>query len=1114
MSDQTERLTAVRPDRSVIVQAPAGSGKTTLLVERYLRLLEIVDAPEEILAITFTRKAAAEMRERILHYLQWDAARGEPAAHERAVVETARRLAGKVEGWSLAENPQRLMIRTIDSFSHYLARSMPVASGLGPVPTPVDDARPLYRRCARLVLDLIDARDDPLSVDLEVLLAWRGHRTQDLEDLLTELLGGREQWLRALTVTPTERDALEGVLDDLIRERLAAAREALAQGLASVGYEPGAFAELLTQAASNLEADDRASAIRDWPGLTGLPAAEAAARPAWVAIGEALLKRQKEAAFRSSVDIRQGFPSKSPEKEAFSAVLESLSDDEDLAKLLHQARSLPAARYGDDEWPVLAALIRVLIRSAQELAILFAEMGQTDFTGIAVAAGTALGGEAAGFTDLGLYLDRHIRHILVDEYQDTNWTQFHLLEKLTHGWERDDGRTLFVVGDPMQSIYRFREAEVGLFMQTRDDGIGDITLDALRLTRNFRSRAELVAWVNDHVGPAFPAREEIAAGAVRFAESEPARGAGGSVLLHALPDAAEEAERISDILSQAISENAKTKDWHAAIIVRSRSHLRAIVPALKRRGVAFRAVKLDPLAVRPAVQDLLSLTRAIRLPADRTALLAVLRAPWCGLTLAELHTLAGDGADPASSEALARLNPGARTRAERVFDALIRARDRVGRRSLRDLVEGAWTRLGGPWCLADPASDGADVSQYLSLLQSAESEGLLDDLNDFAERVAAGYTAGTPPTDDVRVEILTMHGAKGLEWELVILPQLNAAPRRGESRLLHWLPAGADDERVLLAPLRRVTEEKNGDLVELIRAEQMQREAYESQRLLYVAATRAREQLVLTTVLEAEEDKPPKPGKGTLLELLWPSCGATFSEALDRDGAVAGSTTDEAPDNSLRRVADEWRPPIPERFEWRPAMPPRERDGSIEFDWAGAQARRTGTVVHTLLERVGQLGVEALTPAERGGLVDRIPKLLRALGTGPRELTDATAIVRGAFEGTLDSKLGRWILSGEHEDAACERPLTGILDGELVNAIIDRTFIDADGTRWIIDYKSGFHAGGNIEHFFQEEEKRYADQLSRYRRLLEQLGEKQIRTALHFPRHGVLRVVGDDQGSA
>src|SRR5690554_4832601 len=146
MSDLKQRQLAVDPTRSVIVQAPAGSGKTTLLVERYLGLLGVVEAPEEILAITFTRKAAAEMRARILQYL--DLSFDSDQAHEQAALAKARAVEDRVRAWGLRENPQRMLIRTIDSFNHYLARAMPVASQLGPVPAPVEYTRKLYREAA------------------------------------------------------------------------------------------------------------------------------------------------------------------------------------------------------------------------------------------------------------------------------------------------------------------------------------------------------------------------------------------------------------------------------------------------------------------------------------------------------------------------------------------------------------------------------------------------------------------------------------------------------------------------------------------------------------------------------------------------------------------------------------------------------------------------------------------------------------------------------------------------------------------------------------------------------------------------------------------------------
>ena len=1106
MSDHRQRQIAVEPQCSVIVQAPAGSGKTTLLVERYLGLLGVVEAPEEILAITFTRKAAAEMRERILQFLD---PHYEPQGdHERAALDKARAVADKVAEWGLLDNPQRLLIRTIDSFNHYLARTMPVASQLGPVPAPADNTRALYREAARRVLARADGRDE-LAGDVTRLLLWRDHRSQDIEDLLVALLGKREQWLRALGMSgEPDREVFERVVRDVVTSQLAAARKALDEGLTAAGVEAGQLLEILRLAADSLRADGVASAL-DGCDLTQLPDADPATGPTWRALGFVLLTNN--GTWRIKPDRRQGFPPRSAHKDRIAAMLDSLRDNEALAAWIHRARALPDPYYEQAEWEVLAALIRVLETAAAELELVFAETGQSDFSGIGTAALRGLGDEDSGYTDLALYLDRRIAHILVDEYQDTNWGQYHLLEKLVGGWQPGEQRSLFLVGDPMQSIYRFREAEVGLFMRTRERGIGAQMLESCRLTRNFRSRAEIVDWVNERLGPAFPVDEDISAGAVSYAPSEPGRDGGGRVEILARPDRAREGEAVAQRVAEALEAHRDDPDYKAAIIVRARSHLAEILPALQRRGVGYRAVKLDPLLTRPVVQDLLAITRAVINPADTAAVLAVLRSPVCGLTLADLHALAGDGQLMSEDGALGRLSEDGRARAQRVFQTLERAHSLWRKRSMRDLVEGAWQRLGGPHALARPESERRDAAAYLDALSAAEDQGLLADWNAFMELLDEQYTEGDPPDQDIKLEILTMHGAKGLEWDLVVLPGLDRGTGGDRRELLYWLPftPEAGQERVLIAPLRSAEQDDNTDLIKLIRAEQKQREAHEHQRLLYVGATRSREHLLLSASLDPEK-QPIKPLAASLLADLWPTCGEDFIRALDQAAVVEDDQTSapKMPDQTLRRVASGWQPPIGQRFDWRPALPPREREVDIEFNWAGVQARRIGTVLHRLLERVGQIGTERFDDAQRHSLRERIPALLKAMGTGHTDLETVVAPVIEAFDRTLESETGRWILSGSHRQAACELPLTGIIDDQLVNAVIDRTFVDENGTRWIIDYKSGYHAGGDLEGFLGEEAARYEVQLDTYRRLFERMGESDIKVALYLPRHDRLVVMG------
>ena len=1105
--DRDARLDAVDPNRSVIVQAPAGSGKTTLLVERLLALLARVEEPEEVLAITFTRKAAAEMRERVLRYL--DPSFEASNAHEAETLAKAAAIRDKVESWRLLENPQRLLVRTIDSFNHFLARAMPVASALGPVPRPADNTQALYRMAARRVLALVDS-DDALAQDIYRLLEWRDHRSQDIEDLLAELLGKREQWLRSLSLTPgLPRAELEAVLQGMVTNQLEETARILDAALTRHGIDARQLYALLEGAAIELDRQDRANPFAPLLGHESMPQPSASELSVWFALAHGLITSGNAPGFRKTVDVRMGFPPRSEMKDDFLAILDALAGETGLLTALRRARDLPTPSYSDEEWDTLSALVAMLRRAAGELELVFARTGQSDYTALAAAALRGLGDEERGYTDLGLYLDRRIRHILVDEFQDTNWAQLHLLEKLTAGWQPDDDRTLFLVGDPMQSIYRFREAEVGLFIRARDFGLGGVRLAPARLSQNFRSKPGVVEWVNARLGPIFPSVEDISAGAVAYAPSHSADTDGGDVELLAFGDDEQEGQAVADAVARALSEHAEASDYRIAVIVRARSHLTEVLPALAERGIRYRAVKLYPLTTRSVVQDLIAITRAVMQPADTAATLAVLRSPVCGLSLADLLQVAQDGT-VLDESVVATLHDDAGGRAAPVLRALAAAQAEWRRRPVRLLVEGVWHSLGGPACLLQPATDLRDAAAYLDALAEAEDSGALADWNDFQERLDQTFTEGDPPSDDVRVEILTMHGAKGLEWDMAVLPGLNRPPGPQAQSLLHWLPFtdAAGDEQLLIAPLRASEDAKNPPLAQMILDQQRDRADYEAQRLLYVATTRAKSRLILTAALDTTRSEI-KPRRNSLLSHLWATTADDFLATLRGD---TQDTRHASPprDQRLRRVALGYVADIEPRTTWRRPAAPREPSTDIEFNWAGIQARRTGTALHRLLERVGELGVDNLHGDARDRLLAGVPRLLRGLGTHANMLQASASIVRSAFEQTIASELGRWLLSDAHQDCACELAISGVVDGQLVNAIVDRTFVDGDGIRWIIDYKSGYHAGADLDAFFAQEEERYREQLRRYAALFKQLENRPVKAALYLPRHDRLVEVAVD----
>ncbi|MEH6649795.1 MAG: UvrD-helicase domain-containing protein [Motiliproteus sp.] len=1135
MSDPVDignRRLALDPSRSFSVRAPAGSGKTELLTQRILVLLARVQRPEEVLSITFTRKAAAEMRDRLLKALQLAQNDQPPESdYQRQTWALARAAMANDQqhNWNLLQNPPRLQIMTIDSLCAGLTRQLPQQSQFGLQPDIAPDATALYQQAVQRLLDQLES-DDQLAQPLGQLLLHLDNDIARVEALLISMLARRDQWLPLVGSGDQLRQArpiLESALTQLVTDELAA----LCQQLHPFASQLALAADY---AADNLQRDNRDSPVRTCLGLTGLPLADPAEQSLWQGLSELLLK--KDGDWRKTVTVANGFPagktavekeSSKARKQGLLALIGELAEQPGLRPRLQRLQLLPEVSYSDSQWQILDALTRVLPNLVAQLWLSFSEQAQVDYPQITAAALQALGDEQQP-TDLSLLLDYRISHILVDEFQDTASPQIQLLKKLTYGWHNGDGRTLFIVGDGMQSCYGFRDANVGLFLEARRHGIGDVKLSAADLSVNFRSQQQIVDWVNQIFKASFPAKDDISHGAVSYSDSVAFNPPldGEAVCLHGLvnyPDSLSRAKAEAHKVVQLVQlSRIQDPRGSIAILVRNRPHLKAILPALRQAGLSWQATDLDPLATRMWVVDLLSLTRALVNPADRIAWLALLRAPWCGLDNADLLAVAGAAAlqqpiwqrieqlatqtgelselpdgqyIPLSADGLLRI--------QRLYRVLQQSWQQRQRRSLRDSIELCWLSLGGAAGL-DPAQR-LDIDKTLGLIEQQDSGGRLQDWQGFERALQRLYAQ--PASDaDSRLQIMTIHKSKGLEFDTVILAGLDRRPPAPDKPLLQWqLRLGsAGHEQLLLAPL--AARDKDQDQTyRYLAAEAQEKSRMETTRLLYVGATRAVKRLHLTANLKTDKkDQLTTPNKDCLLAGIWQQVSELF-QLTDHQGedSSASESTTQWPQQlrQLQRLPLDWQPPLPIDESLLPVpshFEQADNDNLPRPDWLQA-SRLAGTLVHQILKQVTESGqppdMMSLKQQQQGWKLQ-----LLQLGLAPADLAQALTRVKRLIANTLDDPQGRWIIDNSHQHSACELPLSYHNGFKTQHYVIDRTFVDSDGARWIIDYKTASCPDElAFDQFITQESERYRQQLQNYANTFASMENRPIRTALYFP---------------
>ena len=1071
MSDAAVRYEVLDTSRSFCVTAPAGSGKTSLLTQRVLALLVTVDRPEQVLAITFTRKAAAEMRERVMQALdsvsQGFQPENEHEARTQSLAEAVLAHSRKLN-WSLTA--ESLNIRTIDGLAAQLNRVMPILSGLGGGITVTDDVLPLYQSATSELYDLL-GEESSRGEALRQLLLSMDNNWQRCSELLIELLGRRADWLPELgqhTDPEGASQRLTATVQAVISERLSVLTETIdAHWLSELEQQANA-------ALGRLQAYVEGGLVE--PQRVDIPVApiqlteEPAQLSSWQWVVRWILTGDQKP--RKRLDKNNGFQAK-VDQAAKNDVLELISELEertDWLDLLTEISFLPSTEGDDQEWQGVLHLSRVLPTLAAQLLTVFRSRGVVDHTHIAMSAEAALGTDEEP-TDLALRLDYQLAHILVDEFQDTAQGQYRLLEKLCRGWSEHNytnpthPRTLFVVGDAMQSIYGFRYADVGLFLKAREEGIAGVQLHDRSLSRNFRSQAGVIDWVNQQFSAIVPKHGDRRLGVVPMTIAAATRSAGleRAVEIHNFPD--DQLRETRYVFSKICELLSQSSDSTIGVLARTRSSLEPISRMLRDNGIDIVGSDLTSFSHRSAVMDLVSLTRYLANPADTVALIALLRSPMVGVTLGDLGSLSPTLARyslPAVIEKIVEgsveLSTDGQKRSVFGLKVLLWAEGKRDRLNLVNWVEETWKRLGGDLIL--PSEERSDTRAFFHQLRDQEVEGAGLD----AERLVSWLETkhATIESATARVELMTLHRSKGLEFDHVFIVGAGKSGRSSQKPLLRW---NRDEKNGLMIAARPASDAK-ATLYDYLGFVNKRKEAQELVRLYYVGITRARESCSLTATLSSESQWPPRNTGNFWLNF----CAAAPQVEFHPPDESQSKIVAEKEHSQLLRVVE-----MPERLysdtvEASPAS--TLRSGNL-------QSRRYGTALHRGLEL---LALQDPLPTECPVSISR------AMRFQLTELSSPSADIAGELDSliidvnrVLCDEVGRWVLSAHHHDAQSELSL--LVAETQKQLVVDRTFIDAQtGIRWIIDYKTSRPADdASLTDFFDEEAARYRDQLMSYR---------------------------------
>ena len=1040
---------------SFIVQAPAGSGKTSLLVKRFLNRLLEVKSPKEVLALTFTNKAAAEMAQRLKEALE-----GKSKDNEiKKIVEKISKHALKSkwdEGYI-----DSLMIMTIDKLALRLIKQTPILSNSGVNFLTDEDPDDLYRETIRETITS--------NAENHLLFKYFDYDYHKLTEQLLALISKRDQWLPIVSgLLRSDDKNIEEIYGTYYTNELNIwVEEKIKPNFTNEDLKELEIIVSYLADNKNIDHKDKLRSSINYEF--------------WFYIRDLILTKSGKQ-IRKKIDTSSGFPATNVGKEIKERLLKLIELKINKFNILIDFFNVIYKKNIVDIYPLITPFCLLLIDMVTRLNEKFKERRIIDFTQIM---GNAV--EALRDTHLPLILDQNISHILVDEFQDTNESQLIFIELLTQNFAGNPEKSFFAVGDPMQSIYRFRKAEVEIFSRVQKNGISDLKLTSLFLKVNFRSNKNIIDWLNNSFSKAFPLIDDSDEGSVPYSSCESSNNnlEGGMELITLTCDtksktAQYEAEALY-VLNVIKSTRKSNPDASIAVLTRSKAHLSELITLINKKdtSIPIDAIEMSKILSNQTFQDILCLTKALFDFSDRTNWIAALKSPWCGLSINDLVLLFEKDHKSLVWELINNIDNTSRldknsARRLRSFVEVIRENIQYrGRISHRYFVEGIWRQLNGEESMVD-SNDIQNIDLFLELLEEASEILSIDFIK--LERLIENKFISKTSIQKNSIKFLTIQKSKGLEFDHVIIPNLNKRTRNEESDLVLY------DKSTL--SIKNPGNDKN--LHSYHAYKERKRLDNEKIRLLYVAMTRAKNKCYLIGTVKKEGDLVI-PNSGTFMNILWPF----FSDKFTEIATPEDENSFEKFIPKLRRLNDNF---YSGDKRYKRSIDTEE----LSFCYPNMSTdiqRFTGNIVHKYLEIIvkKQLDIDKILCNK----LDYTESLYLGKNFKKKDIKIGLNLVKKSLEMLKKTSDGRWILNRYLADNS---EVSYLLESNNTTTqhIPDRSFIEND-IQWIIDYKTPFSPIKNLA----AEAKKHLPQLRSYETIFKE-NKRVIQKAIYFAPQGKL----------